>query len=378
MPMKLERVLIVGAGMAGLTLAISLRRQGLNPDIVERQPEWPVHGAGIYLVGNAMRALDSLGLAGEVLQSGSVIKTQTLLDARGRQQAVIDTGSVWATCGPCVGIRRASLQSILVKASGDAGVRFGTSVTALAQQQDGAAVKFSDGSERVYDLVVGADGLRSSIRTHLFGNVPPRFCGQVGWRFLVSCPASITGWTLFAGHRGVFLFIPVGGGQAYCYADAAVEQPFEDPLEGRLERLRSRFASCASPAPEALAQMQSTQEVASRERSSGHLSPTVAADHDVGAASAMRRRPGTPAPVATSAACLGRGQRASFCRGCRPGCARICPITRRGTMAAMAFSPLHGPPIDGRSPSRQPVTDRTGVRDYLPCAAFRQLFGRPT
>ena len=67
---RIERVLIVGAGMAGLTLAISLRRQGLNPEMVERQPAWPVHGAGIYLVGNAMRALGSLNLADEVLRGG--------------------------------------------------------------------------------------------------------------------------------------------------------------------------------------------------------------------------------------------------------------------------------------------------------------------
>lgn len=258
---RLERILIVGAGMAGLTLAISLRRQGLNPEIVERQPAWPVHGAGIYLVGNAMRALGSLNLYNEVLQDGTVIRTQTLLDFRGRQQAVIDTESVWAECGPCVGIRRASLQSVLVKALEGAEVRFGTSVTALAQQQDSVAVTFSDGTERVYDLVVGADGVRSSIRSHLFGNVQPRFCGQVGWRFLVRCPPSITGWTLFAGYRGVFLFIPVGGGQAYCYGDAVVAKPFDDPLEGRLERLRSRFASYASPVPEALAELQSSEQI---------------------------------------------------------------------------------------------------------------------
>ncbi len=261
MPKKIERILIVGAGMAGLTLAISLRRQGLNPDIVERQSAWPAQGAGIYLVGNAMRALDALQLADEVLRNGSAIRTQALLNERGRQLAVIDTARVWAECGPCAGIRRAGLQNILVNALGDAQVRFGTTVSALAQQDGAAAVRLSDGSTLVYGLVVGADGVRSSIRSHLFGNVQPRFCGQVGWRFLVTCPPSITGWTLFAGRRGVFLFIPVGGGQAYCYADAVVDQPFDDPLQGRLDRLRLRFASYASPVPEALAQVQSPEQI---------------------------------------------------------------------------------------------------------------------
>lgn len=76
---KIERVLIVGAGMAGLALAISLRRQSLDAEIVERQATWPVHGAGICLVGTAMRALGSLNLAGDVLRDGALIKTQTVL-----------------------------------------------------------------------------------------------------------------------------------------------------------------------------------------------------------------------------------------------------------------------------------------------------------
>ena len=258
---KIERVLIVGAGMAGLTLAISLRRQGLEAEIVERQATWPVHGAGIYLVGNAMRALGSLNLADDVLRDGALIQTQTLMNHRGRPLAVIDTASVWADCGPCVGIRRADLQSKLANALGGAELRFSTTVRSLEQRAEGAVVRFDDGLERLYDLVVGADGLRSSIRKLVFGSAQPRFCGQVGWRFLVPCPASITGWTLFAGDRGVFLFIPVGGGQAYCYADAVVAEPLDDPLEGRLERLRSRFDSYASPVPQALAALRTSDQI---------------------------------------------------------------------------------------------------------------------
>jgi 2-polyprenyl-6-methoxyphenol hydroxylase-like FAD-dependent oxidoreductase len=91
---KTKRVLIVGAGMAGLTLAIALKRQGLAADLVERQATWPVHGAGIYLVGNAMRALGALNLADDVLRDGALIQTQTLMNRRGRQLAVIDTASV--------------------------------------------------------------------------------------------------------------------------------------------------------------------------------------------------------------------------------------------------------------------------------------------
>jgi len=257
----LERVLIVGAGMAGLSLAIALRRQGINPEIVERQATWPTHGAGIYLVGNAMRSLRFLGVADDVLGKGSVIRTQTLMNDRGRKLAEIDTGNVWASCGPCVGVRRSDLQEALVKELGTANLRFSTTVDTLKQREEAVAVRFSDGTERDYDLVVGADGVRSTIRQQIFGESNPRFCGQVAWRFLARCPPSITGWTLFAGRHGTFLFIPVGGDQAYCYADAAVAEPMHDPIEGRVERLRSRFADYSSPVPEALAELKSPDQI---------------------------------------------------------------------------------------------------------------------
>jgi FAD-dependent urate hydroxylase len=258
---RTERILIVGAGMAGLLLAIALRRRGINPQILEQSPSWPVHGAGIYLVGNAMRALRSLGLAEDVLGRGSEIHTQTLLSARGRELAKIDTASVWACCGPCVGVRRGDLQEVLVRHLANADLRFSSTVEGLKQLEDGVVVRCSDGTERVYDLVVGADGVRSSIRQHLFGDSAPRFCGQVAWRFLVRCPPTITGWTVFGGRRGAFLFLPVGGDRAYCYADAMVPEAIDDPIEGRVDRLKIRFAGYPSPVPEALAELTSLHQI---------------------------------------------------------------------------------------------------------------------
>jgi 2-polyprenyl-6-methoxyphenol hydroxylase-like FAD-dependent oxidoreductase len=258
---KIERILIVGAGMAGLTLAISLKRKGFHADIVERQPDEPTQGAGIYLLGNAMRVLESLELADELLDSGAVIQTQTIFNDRGRQLAVIDTEKVWGSCGPCVGVRRAQLQKSLVNALGSTKVQFSTTVKAIANHGAATAVQSSDGSDRLYDLVIGADGVRSSIRKLAFGAAPPRYCGQVAWRFLATCPPSITGWTLFVGHHGAFLFIPIGDGQAYCYADATMATPIDDPLEGRLERLRSRFALYADPVPGALAELRTAEQI---------------------------------------------------------------------------------------------------------------------
>ena len=130
-----------------------------------------------------------------------------------------------------------------------------------SQNTQFATVQFSDGTHREYDLVVGADGIHSSVRKLMFGNTEPRFCGQVGWRFIVNCPKGISGWTLFAGSQQVFLLIPVGHGLAYCYADITVPHAIEDPVEGRLERLRTRFKGFASPVQKALSQITSSEQI---------------------------------------------------------------------------------------------------------------------
>jgi 2-polyprenyl-6-methoxyphenol hydroxylase-like FAD-dependent oxidoreductase len=258
---QVKRVLIVGAGMGGMMLAISLRRQGIIPVLVERQPTWPTHGAGIYLLGNALRALESMGLAEEVSRNGTPILSQTIFTNHGRKLATIDTASVWGSCGACIGIRRADLQTTLVNALGDSVVKFSTTIDAISQNGEFATVQFNDGTRHDFDLVVGADGIRSSVRKLVFGNTQPRFCGQMGWRFLVNCPEGISGWTLFIGRGQAFLFIPVGHGQAYCYSDMTMTHPIEDPLEGRLERLRLRFKGFASPVQQALAQLAASDQI---------------------------------------------------------------------------------------------------------------------
>ena len=77
------RVLVVGAGIAGLGAARALRRRGLVADVVERAPAWTHSGVGIYLPGNAVRALRALGLESAVAERGSEIRHQRLCDHRG-------------------------------------------------------------------------------------------------------------------------------------------------------------------------------------------------------------------------------------------------------------------------------------------------------
>jgi FAD-dependent urate hydroxylase len=117
-------------------------------------------------------------------------------------------------------------------------------------------VTFDDGRQDSYDLVVGADGLRSTVRRLAVDPRPPVPVGQHSWRYLAPCPPQLTTWTVLLGRGASFLTVPVGGGLVYCYADLTTDpagngQPAGDPLTG----LGERFAGFAAPVPELLAQL---------------------------------------------------------------------------------------------------------------------------
>jgi 2-polyprenyl-6-methoxyphenol hydroxylase-like FAD-dependent oxidoreductase len=257
---RVERILIVGAGLAGLALTLALRRCGFSPDVVERRDRWSSVGAGIYLVGNAVRALAELGISDPIARGGATIRTQRFLDHRGKQLFEIDVESYWSRCGRCVCVRRSELVDLLVDAIGSPPVRLGTTVERIDERDGETRVRFSDGREAAYDLIVGADGIRSSVRELVFGARAARYCGQIAWRFLAPC-ADVTAWTVMLGRGGTFLVVPVGRGEAYCYCDASASEPLDDLPAVRLEQLRVRFGDYADPARTVLSRLDAATEI---------------------------------------------------------------------------------------------------------------------
>ena len=241
------RVLIVGAGIAGLALARALLQRGIMAEVVERVSEWEPSGAGLYLPGNAGRALHELSMGSALAQRANPIRRQRLRDHRGRLLADIDVDRLWDGVGGCVALHRAALHEMLLEATADVHVRFGLSVTDL---KDGEAprVIFSDGSTGTYDLVVGADGIHSTIRSLALGGPAPGFVGQVSWRFIAEDVGGITDWTVMLGRGRAFLTVALGGGVVYCYADVNTS----DPVTAAGEDWRGRFADFAEPVPSLL------------------------------------------------------------------------------------------------------------------------------
>jgi 2-polyprenyl-6-methoxyphenol hydroxylase-like FAD-dependent oxidoreductase len=242
------RVLVVGAGVAGLALARALHEREVAVEVVERTTALEQGGAGLYLPGNALRALQRLGVESAVTARANPIRRQRFLDHRGRVLAEIDVDRFWEGVGGCVAIPRTALHEVLLEATADVPVRLGTSVTEL-HDGDLPQVGFSDGSSGSYDLVVGADGVHSTIRSLALAGPAVRYVGQASWRFLADGFTEIEDWTVLLGRRRAFLTVALGGGLTYCYADLNTDEP----AGAGGEDWRELFADFAEPVPRLLA-----------------------------------------------------------------------------------------------------------------------------
>jgi 2-polyprenyl-6-methoxyphenol hydroxylase-like FAD-dependent oxidoreductase len=199
-----QRVAVAGAGIAGLAAAILLAEDGVEVDVYEIKPELSALGSGITLQGNALRSFDRLGIWDEV-QKNYWPQDVLGLRAPGPDAAVIAVIPDAKTGGPdfpaAAGMYRPDLAQILLDRATQLGARvhFGTTIGALAQNADGVDLTLTDGSTSRVDLLIGADGLNSAVRTMIGIDVKPEPTGMGIWRAFVPRPADVTHTDLYYG-----------------------------------------------------------------------------------------------------------------------------------------------------------------------------------
>ncbi|PRX45092.1 2-polyprenyl-6-methoxyphenol hydroxylase-like FAD-dependent oxidoreductase [Prauserella shujinwangii] len=178
------RVLIVGAGLAGLTLFRLLRDTGHDVALVERAERFGRSGYGIGLWPNAWRLLEHAGAAGRAEQAGVPVHRWEVRDARGRVLRELHPGRLPGGDRPFAVIHRADLHAALRHGVPDDAIRMSTAPRALDQDASGVTVTLSDGSRERADLLVGADGVGSAVR-ELTGADLARDLGTAAWAFWV-------------------------------------------------------------------------------------------------------------------------------------------------------------------------------------------------
>jgi 2-polyprenyl-6-methoxyphenol hydroxylase-like FAD-dependent oxidoreductase len=178
-----SKIVIIGGGVGGLTLAASLQRLGFDAHVYEAAASLSPIGGGIWLPTNAMLVFDRLGLAGAVEDAGMPLSQAELIDVADGPLQSIDLARVASRFGfTTVAIHRHRLHQILASALQPGTLHLGSLCDRVSTDGDQAEVLFSDESTVAADVVVGADGQHSRVRELLFPSSRLRYGGQSTWR----------------------------------------------------------------------------------------------------------------------------------------------------------------------------------------------------
>lgn len=240
----MQSVLIIGGGIGGLTAAIALRRKGFPVEIIERDPDWTVYGVGIIQQFNVVRAMADLDLLDAYLENAFGFDRTTIYGGpQGVEVADFQTPRLAGPDYPSnAGIRRTSLQKVLVTRAKELGATIRLGVTAETFDDDGTGVSvtFSDGTTGRHDIVIGADGVFSQTRAAILPDAPaPRYTGQWVWRYNLPQPADLDRIRVFAGPCNAGL-VPLGKGLMYMFLLSQEAPDFKLDLQGAAETMRSR------------------------------------------------------------------------------------------------------------------------------------------
>jgi 2-polyprenyl-6-methoxyphenol hydroxylase-like FAD-dependent oxidoreductase len=242
-------VLIAGGGIGGLTLGVALRRAGFSVRVFERAASLRPVGAGITMQTNAILAFRTIGLDAEVAVAGHAVQRGAILDSRGRSLGTMLVGEMAQELGaPTIAIHRARLQEVLQTALGPEPLTLNARVVGFREEPGSVVARLSDGTEVAGDLLVGADGLRSTVREQLLNDGEPRYAGYTSWRGVCEVPGlaepSSTAESWGPGLR--FGIVPLGQGRTYWFATANAPVGGVDTPDAHGELLR-RFGHWHAP-----------------------------------------------------------------------------------------------------------------------------------
>ncbi len=220
--LKVKKVLIVGGGIGGLSSGTALAKMGCHVEVAEIHAAFNVYGVGIIQPSNALRALDALGLADEAMRRGSPYGMVKMCTPAGHPFAEVGVPHI-GRLPSHNGISRKILHDILYEEAVKQGVvfRMGVTVAEIENNPAEVNVKFTDGSNGSYDLLIGADGVNSKVRSIVLGNYKAKYTGQSVWRYAFKRPAELETGYMYMGRKTKVGLIPMTSDTMYMFVVSA-------------------------------------------------------------------------------------------------------------------------------------------------------------
>jgi FAD-dependent urate hydroxylase len=258
--MQQERrsIMIIGAGIAGLTAAIALSREGHHVRVFERHTAVEPLGAGLILWSNAITALRHIGLEPDALEIGQPLSTLAITSTTGRILGHTDAEKISETAGAStIAVHRADLISLLLQRVPSDCLQTGRSFISASREGANVVAHFKDGTSETAEVLIGADGLFSRVRESLHGAEAPRYSGYTAWRGISKRPDGLSNHsnnsTETWGRGTRFGWVPLTRDRVYWFAVKNAPEGEELAADRDRAELQRLFGSWHSPIPETLA-----------------------------------------------------------------------------------------------------------------------------
>jgi FAD-dependent urate hydroxylase len=245
------KIVVIGAGIGGLTTGIALKQAGYEVEIYDRIKEMRPVGAGISLWSNGVKVLNYLGLGAKIAQIGGQMNRMEYRTKTGERLNEIDLMPLVHKVGQRpYPVARRDLQKLLLEAFGGE-VKLDHQCVGVEETAEGVTAFFENGHHATGDLVIAADGIRSILRTYVAEQeVEPTYAGYINWNGLVAADDALAPkecWVIYVGDGKRASLMPVGGDRFYFFLDVPLPKETLDNPETYQAELREHFRGWATP-----------------------------------------------------------------------------------------------------------------------------------